>query len=104
MSRPSRFPEAKQPFEEYPITVAFTLDEGETVDTCEATAWDLTANADASDEIINVLGATEALGVVSVPVQGGTSGHIYKLTVRITTDSTPPRKLEKDVLMPVVES
>ena len=90
----------KQPWEEFSITVDFAslrLDSGESISTTVVTAVDCDDDSDVTSEIIG--SDSEAAGIVTVGVKGGTDGSRYRITVRVTTDSA--NKFEADIVMEI---
>jgi len=96
--------EPKQPYEAFVVAVPIALDADETLTSYSVTAWDMTADEDASAVVVNQPFVSAALGVVQIPVQGGVDGHRYRVTIRGETSATPPRRVETDLLLVVKET
>ncbi|MFH1623558.1 MAG: hypothetical protein ABID54_00190 [Pseudomonadota bacterium] len=95
----------KQPWEKLSITVDFTEDLG--AGSVLTYAVNATDSSGTSVDTTVLAGYSESAGVVTVGVKGGTSGMIYTITSKVTSDQTLPDatnpRFEADVHMRVAD-
>lgn len=94
----------KQPWERMNITVDFTQDLG----SGSVTAHTVNAKDSSGTSVDTTIlsGYSESAGVVTVGVKAGTSGTVYTITSKVTSDQTLPdgdaERFEADVYMRVI--
>ena len=93
-------PIGKQPYEVFPISLDFSdsMSSGETISSFTVFAYD-SASTDVTSTIISASSNTDQ--VVTVTLQGGTSGSSYKIEVKIVTTSA--KNLEEEITLNVFE-
>jgi hypothetical protein len=88
----------KQPAERFPVALEFAsrLPPGTSLSSAVASGYDLTALL--ADDTILVTTTPSITGTQAlIVVQGGTTGHLYKVTIAVTLNTgTPPYVLEED--------
>lgn len=94
---------AKQPNEQYPIGYEFAgkIPASSSLSSAVVSAWDFTANVDVSGTVLQTTTGTITGTQALVRVQGGTGGHNYRITFRVTLNTGDI--LEEDVIMLVRE-
>jgi hypothetical protein len=95
----------KQVAEQFNISIDFATHRLSTTESIvgspTVTAILISDGSDKTSTVIDAANVTKASGVVTVPVKAGVDDADYKITVKVTTDSSPAQVHEADVKMRV---